>query len=720
MANDISLKIVIDGKEATAVITNLQGQLGGLERKGSDSGKGFGNSWSMALTGINQGMELVNKAMDFLSKPIEAAAQFEGYETSLKVMLGSTEAAKARLAELSDFAANTPFELPQVVELGNQLQAIGKYSKENMTNLGDLAAAAGKPIEQVTGAFAKLATGQKGVAVDMFRDLLISTTDWEKAVGKSIDKITSDEMMGKLPEIMKSKGFAGMMAEQSKTFSGMMSNFQDSIGALMRSLGEAILPFAKSVIGSITPIFQFLTNNIGALTTAIQIITPAAIAFGTAWAYNNLVMSASSATIIPRLIAGITSFGTALKTFVIANPVLLVVTALGAAVGALEAYSSRVKDVFNETGELYEQLKTSNDKFVDSMRKGTPEQIKQAIAQSELNKELAKTLMMKNTEANFTASAWESIKGTVMNVLKGESIAVASMTATIQNGVTDLNETGKKARDEYKAAEDRINKLNQLLKEKQAGTSTITAAAKIKTDEEKPEIKRDTKVSNIEIDGLKEELSIKRTLNFNSLVEGVRMKETFADEELRITREKAKAEQEIEEEKEQAKLNATRNSLGIGMGLFAKHTLAYKAMAVVQATIDTYKGVSAALGSAPPPFNFILAGITLAAGLVNVAQITGIAPPQTEGFAEGGILPAGKSGFIEGYYNEIIAPEKTFVDVMRSNIMPQLAFAGGGSQGGGLIDEIRSWKKEINFKFDGRDWTNTTQRQLDKKNKMRL
>ena len=99
-------------------------------------------------------------------------------------MLGSQEAANARFEEMSKFAAETPFELNEVVQLGNQLQALGKYSKENMTILGDLAAAAGKPIDQVTGAFAKLASGQKGMAVDMFRDLLITTDDWAKATGK--------------------------------------------------------------------------------------------------------------------------------------------------------------------------------------------------------------------------------------------------------------------------------------------------------------------------------------------------------------------------------------------------------------------------------------------------------------------------------------------------------------------------------------------------------
>ena len=70
----------------------------------------FGN----IITGINQGVDLFQKGLNVLSKPLEFAGQFESYETSLKVMLGSTELAKQRLQELTDFAASTPFEYPML------------------------------------------------------------------------------------------------------------------------------------------------------------------------------------------------------------------------------------------------------------------------------------------------------------------------------------------------------------------------------------------------------------------------------------------------------------------------------------------------------------------------------------------------------------------------------------------------------------------------------
>ena len=45
-------------------------------------------------------------------------------------------------------------------------------------------------------------------------------------------------------------------------------------------------------------------------------------------------------------------------------------------------------------------------------------------------------------------------------------------------------------------------------------------------------------------------------------------------------------------------------------------------LAQAQALIDTYAGANKALASAPPPFNFVLAGSVIAAGLANVLTIS--------------------------------------------------------------------------------------------------
>lgn len=230
----------------------------------------MGSSMAKMLKGgaILAGVSAVGSAIYSVGKSaVSAAAQVEKYSATLETMLGSKAAARDRMQEYMDIAKTTPFELTQVVEAGNQLQALGRYSEETLTMLGDLAAASGKPLEQVLNAYAKMASGQKGIAVDMFRDLLITTDDWTKATGKGKKAsgemlATSEELIASLPKIMKSKGFFGLMAKQAETTEGKISNLQDAAFSLRAALGERLAPSVKSVVGTLEEWTSSLEKNI--------------------------------------------------------------------------------------------------------------------------------------------------------------------------------------------------------------------------------------------------------------------------------------------------------------------------------------------------------------------------------------------------------------------------------------------------------------------------
>ncbi len=275
MADNLTFKLILDGKEflATAnlgeeAMRKLGKTVTGTATQSSGGFRDMAAAWAQITTGINQGIQLANQFASVVSKPIKAAAQFESYEMALTVMMGSAEKAKERLQELQQFAATTPFTLPQVVEAGNQLQAMGRYSLDTLRMLGDLASASQKPFEQVLGAYAKLVSGQKGIAIDMFRDLLITSDDWARATAAKFSKsgeimTTAEQMADALPKIVAAKGFAGMMQEQAKTFNGMVSNLEDGIKKLEATVGEGLLPATKAGVSE-------LTNVVNKLNTALS------------------------------------------------------------------------------------------------------------------------------------------------------------------------------------------------------------------------------------------------------------------------------------------------------------------------------------------------------------------------------------------------------------------------------------------------------------------
>lgn len=279
MSKDVVYRVkVLD--EASGKMRELELAVKRVKAETADIGKSahsaeggissMGSSMAKMLKGgaILAGVSAVGSAIYSVGKSaVSAAAQVEKYSATLETMLGSKAAARDRMQEYMDIAKTTPFELTQVVEAGNQLQALGRYSEETLTMLGDLAAASGKPLEQVLNAYAKMASGQKGIAVDMFRDLLITTDDWTKATGKGKKAsgemlATSEELIASLPKIMKSKGFFGLMAKQAETTEGKISNLQDAAFSLRAALGERLAPSVKSVVGTLEEWTSSLEKNI--------------------------------------------------------------------------------------------------------------------------------------------------------------------------------------------------------------------------------------------------------------------------------------------------------------------------------------------------------------------------------------------------------------------------------------------------------------------------
>ncbi|AFH47787.1 Putative viral A-type inclusion protein [Ignavibacterium album JCM 16511] len=161
-------------------------------------------------------------------------------------------------------------------------------------------------------------------------------------------------------------------------------------------------------------------------------------------------------------------------------------------------------------------------------------------------------------------------------------------------------------------------------------------------------------------------------------------------------------EEEYKRRREELKEQELQNTLNnytllfenIG-GIFAQHTAAYKAMAIAQTIIETYRAATAALS--PPPIGAgpilgpILAIATIAKGMANVAKIQST---KIGGFALGGRLRKGEQGFFEGFENEIIAPEKTFIEIFKSELRPKI-YADMSVDNSKLINEIKLLRKDL-------------------------
>ena len=105
---------------------------------------------------------------------------------------------------------------------------------------------------------------------------------------------------------------------------------------------------------------------------------------------------------------------------------------------------------------------------------------------------------------------------------------------------------------------------------------------------------------------------------------------------LAFDKETAAARIEIERAQQEVKMGIVSNALGAIANAVGQNTVAGKALAIAQATIDTYMGANKALGTYPPPFGAIAAGTVILSGLMNVKKIVSTQIPKVPGQTGGG------------------------------------------------------------------------------------
>jgi hypothetical protein len=113
-------------------------------------------------------------------------------------------------------------------------------------------------------------------------------------------------------------------------------------------------------------------------------------------------------------------------------------------------------------------------------------------------------------------------------------------------------------------------------------------------------------------------------------------KKASGDALLAFDKETAAARIEIERAQQEVKMGIISNALGAIANAVGANTVAGKALAIAQATIDTYMGANKALGTYPPPFGAIAAGTVILAGLMNVKKIVSTQIPKIPGQKGGG------------------------------------------------------------------------------------
>lgn len=321
--------------------------------EGSSSGFGVMGKAAKALGGA-----LVVAGGSGMAMGLKTASGLEQADIAFTTMLGSGQKADAFLADLKKFAAETPFEFPDLVSASQKLLAMGFAAKDvrpTLTAIGDAVAGLGggpEMVDRVTMALGQMQAKGKVSSEELLQlteagipALKILADSYGVTTGEMQDMVTKGKVLSDkaIPAIVKglekgtksTAGFGGMMAKQSKTMAGTWSTFMDT---LQMGLADAVqpllpviadvLPKAATAVGAalktVVPVFADLVKGVqsfvGAWTGASKGVASSGFAG----------YMATAARVVKPLLSGFMAVAK-----VVAGVFLVALKALGAVLGPI-------------------------------------------------------------------------------------------------------------------------------------------------------------------------------------------------------------------------------------------------------------------------------------------------------------------------------------------------------------------------------------------------
>jgi tape measure domain-containing protein len=210
---------------------------------------------SEGAAGVLAGIAAAMGAIGIAS--VKMAADMQASRTAFTQLLGSADKANAMLKDLATFAADTPFELPGLVNASKRLLGMGFAAEDvipMMSAVGDSIALLGGGQDAINGVVRALGQIQaKGkLSAEEINQLADNNIQAWKYVaselGVSIPQAMEMTKNGAVDATTAINGivkgmqseFKGGMTALSKEIPGLLSTIKDNAGAVMREMGDQI------------------------------------------------------------------------------------------------------------------------------------------------------------------------------------------------------------------------------------------------------------------------------------------------------------------------------------------------------------------------------------------------------------------------------------------------------------------------------------------------
>jgi len=564
-----------------------------------------------------------------ISSLINVGKQVEGLGLRFKFLFGSAEEGARAFDTLTEFAGRVPFSLEQISAASGNLAVVAKDADElkNILEItGNVAAVTGLDF-QTTGEQIQRALSGGIASADIFRERGVrALLGFKEGATVSIEETREafQRVFGKGGE------FGGATDEFAETLEGTLSMLQDKLFKFQDVISREFFDTLNSELGDLNEFFEDNADVIDEYATAIgQGLASAIIGTGNALKFlkdnSDLVMMALGGLIglkvgamFLRMAAAIRSATIAMAAFniaTLANPLIL----LAAAVAGVATAFAMLKDKTDEASQGIQDYMDLGNEVIELTEEEKAEL-------EELNqKRLEQARVLQNINAQYkdyrtilpeiTAREAGLAKAIEANIINYENLKGANK--SFVDNLLQLNETEIQA-----IARKEKEQLDRTKKLYDTGEINHREFEQLKTIITKDAIAQRSRLEQ-------EEANKKAQIHKDNLDRIKQGKFDELDLENMTTKEKVEIGQ------------AGFMSMLDNLATFNKKAFeARKKVQIAEALINTYKGVTNALSTYPPPFSFIFAAAQLAAGM---AQVNAIKGTQYQGRRRGGPVVPGET-----------------------------------------------------------------------------
>lgn len=370
MNKAVTYEVNFRGKDSVSVVAkHIAAESASMQR-----------SVASAATASNQALSSVNSTIGHVASGVIAAfgiaqikrfaqsivdvrGDIQALEISFSTLLGSAKKAKRMMAELRDFAVNTPMQLDTLAGGAQTLLGFNVAVEKVMPilrQIGDISMGDAQKFNSLVLAFAQMSSTGKLMGQDLLQMINAGfnpLTVMAEQTGKSIAQLKQEMSDGAISSDMVADAFAaataeggkfhGMLNEISKGINGAKSNLQGAWDDMLNEIGAKNESF---IVGAINKTTLLIKNyeKVGRAITALvatygtykAALIACAVAQKTALVAKQTVEYIKMAKALGVATANQIAFNTAAKL----NPYVALASVLATLVGAVVLYTTRTKE----------------------------------------------------------------------------------------------------------------------------------------------------------------------------------------------------------------------------------------------------------------------------------------------------------------------------------------------------------------------------------------